>query len=251
MKAFIAFTKKEFTEDLRTYKILILGAVFLLFGMMNPVLAKFTPEIIKSAGLDLNLPDPTALDSWAQFFKNVAQMGLVIVLILFSGIMANEFSKGTLINILTKGLKRSTVILAKFTVASLLWTLSYFFCFIVTYFYTAYFWPIARLHNELLTFSSLWLYGEFLISVVILGGVLFKNNYGSLLLAGGMTLVMTLINIFPKLQQYNPITLSSDNMSMLTALQPASHYYPAVIICGALTLAFMASSVILFNKKQI
>lgn len=251
MKAFIAFTKKEFTEYLRTYKILILGTVFLLFGMMNPVLAKFTPEIIKAAGLDLNLPDPTALDSWAQFFKNVAQMGLVIVLILYSGIMANEFSKGTLINILTKGLKRRTVILAKFTVASMLWTLSYFLCFIVTYSYTAYFWPITGLHNELLTFSSLWLYGEFLISLVILGGVLFKNNYGSLLLAGGLTLVMTLINIFPKLQQYNPITLSSDNMSMLTALKPVSHYYPAMVICGVLTCVFMVSSVILFNKKQI
>ena len=138
MKAFWAFTKKELTEYYRTAKIMILMVVFLLFGMMNPVLAKFTPEIIKAAGLDLNLPDPTAMDSWAQFFKNVGQMGLIIVVIVFSGIMANEFSKGTLINILTKGLKRKTVILSKFTVASCLWALSYLLCFVVTYFYTAY-----------------------------------------------------------------------------------------------------------------
>jgi ABC-2 type transport system permease protein len=136
MKAFLAFTKKEITEYLRTYKLMILVLVFLLFGMMNPVLAKFTPEIIKAAGLDLQLPPPTAFDSWAQFFKNVGQMGLVIIVVVFSGIMANEFSKGTLINILTKGLKRSTVIWSKYTVASVIWTLVYLFCFGVTYVYT-------------------------------------------------------------------------------------------------------------------
>lgn len=251
MKAFWAFTKKELTEYYRTAKIMILLVVFLLFGMINPVLAKFTPEIIKAAGLDLNLPDPTAMDSWAQFFKNVGQMGLIIVVIVFSGIMANEFSKGTLINILTKGLKRNTVILSKFTVASALWALSYLLCFVVTYFYTAYFWPMTGMHEVLMTFAGPFVYGEFLIALLILGGVLFKNTLGSLLLTGGVSLGLTILSIFPQLQKYNPMILSGDNMSLLIGTKVLSDFMPALLICVALIVIVISTSVVLFDHKSV
>lgn len=251
MKAYLAFARKEMIEYFRTYKLLIMGLVFLLFGMMNPVLAKFTPEIIKAAGLDLQLPEPTALDSWAQFFKNVGQMGMVVMVVIFSGVMANEFSKGTLINILTKGLKRSTVILSKFTVASIIWTLAYLFCFTVTYFYTLVFWEMTGLHQVFWTFFSPWLYGEFLIALLILGGVLFKNVIGSLLLVGGLTVLMTILSIFPQFHDFNPMTLSSDNMSLLMGLKELSSFTPALIICLILTIVIMISSIVVFDHTQV
>ncbi|MEI8200422.1 MAG: ABC transporter permease [Eubacteriales bacterium] len=251
MRAFIAFTKKEFTENLRTYKLLIIGAVFLLFGMMNPVFAKFTPEILQAAGINMVLPTPTALDSWAQFFKNIGQTGLLVLVIIFSGIMANEFSRGTLINILTKGLKRSTVILSKFTAATIIWTFSYLLCYVVSYFYTAYFWSMSGMSHIFLSFFSMWLYGVLLIALVIFGGVLFKNIYGSLFLTGGTVLVLTLVNISPKLQKYNPITLSSDNMSLLSAQKNVSDFLPALIICAAIIIVLIIISIAVFNKKQI
>jgi ABC-2 type transport system permease protein len=254
MRAYIAFTKKEFMENLRSYKILIMAAVFLLFGIMSPALAKVMPDLLKTAipaGMKINIPTPTALDSWGQFFKNVGQMGLLVLVIVFCGIMANEFSRGTLINMLTKGLKRSTVIFSKFTAATVIWTLSYLLCYIITYFYTAYFWKMAGMHHIFLTFFSLWLFGVFLITLVILGGTLFKTIYGSLLLTGGAVTVMMLINIAPKLHKYNPGILASDNMSLLTAQKDVSDFTPALIICAVCIVAFVTISVLVFNKKQV
>jgi ABC-2 type transport system permease protein len=251
MKAFWAFTKKEFLEYWRTYKILILALVFLLFGMMNPVVAKFTPEIIKAAGVDINLPDPTAMDSWAQFFKNVGQMGMLVVIIVFSGIMANELSKGTLITMLTKGLTRRTVILSKFLVASVLWTLAYLLCLGVTAVYTAVFWPMDGLHQVFWVFFALWLYIELLIALLVLGGVLFKNSIGSLLLAGGAVLIMTLISIFPDVHPFNPMSLATDNLALLSGLSPVADLYPAFVVCGALTVTVIALSVVVFDHRAI
>lgn len=251
MKAFWAFTKKELIEYWRTYKILILILVFLLFGMMNPVLAKFTPEIIKAAGVDINLPDPTAMDSWAQFFKNVGQMGMLVVIIVFSGIVANELSKGTLITILTKGLTRRTVILSKYLVASVLWTLAYLLCLAVTYGYTAVFWSMEGMHQVFWVFFGLWLYIEFLIALLILGGVLLKNTLGSLLLTGGVVLVLTILSIFPDLHEFNPMTIASDNQSLLMGLSKVSEIYPAFAICGVLTILIIGVSVILFDRSAI
>jgi ABC-2 type transport system permease protein len=254
LSAFIAFVKKEICEYLRTYKLFILTTVFLLFGFMNPIVAKIMPELLASLlpeGMSISLGTPTALDSWAQFFKNVSQMGVIVLVIMMSGIMANEFNRGTLINMLTKGLPRPTVILSKFTAATAIWTFSYVLCFVVTYIYTAYFWRMDGIMNMFLAVSSLWLFGLLLISLLIFGGVLFSNLYGSLLLTGGAVVFMMILNIAPAVQRYNPIILSSDNMALLTAQKAASDFTPAMIICAVAIIALIGASIGLFNKKQV
>jgi ABC-2 type transport system permease protein len=254
MKSYIAFTKKEFCENIRTYKFFIMMAVFLLLGMMNPITAKLTPQLLKSLmpkGMNITITEPTALDSWAQFFKNVPQMGLIVLVIIFSGIMANEFSRGTLINMLTKGLSRSVVILSKFTMVSIVWTLSYVLCFAVTYAYTVYFWSSDGIHNILLSVFCLWLFGILLLAIIMLGGVLFTNNYGGLLFTGGFVVVLLLLNISPTIQQYNPITLVSSNMALLTSTMAVSDFILPIVICSIGIITFIAVAIVLFNKKQI
>ena len=72
MRAYAAFTAKEFTEYTRTYKLLVIGLVFLLFGISSPLAAKFMPEIISQfmpAGIEITITEPAALDSWMQFLN--------------------------------------------------------------------------------------------------------------------------------------------------------------------------------------
>jgi ABC-2 type transport system permease protein len=103
---FHVFFKKELRESVRTHRLLIILTIFFMFGVMNPLTAKLTPDLLAKflpEGMIIELPVPSSLDSWAQFFKNVTQMGLIVVLLVFSGILANEITQGTLINLLTKG----------------------------------------------------------------------------------------------------------------------------------------------------
>lgn len=254
MKAYIAFTKKEFSECSRTYKLFLMITFFLLIGMLNPITAKITPMLFDSLmpeGITITINEPTAFDSWAQFFKNVPQMGLIIMVIIFSGIMANEFSRGTLINMLTKGLPRNVVILSKFTMASIIWTLSYSVCFFTTYFYTAYFWNTEGIVYLIPAIFCVWLFGILLLSIIILGGVLFKGYTGGLLFTGGFTVVLFLLNILPIIQKYNPVMLVSGNMALITGVMEVSEFALPVIISIAGTAIFITFSVLLFNKKQI
>lgn len=254
MKSFIAFTKKEFCENIRTYKLFLMMVVFFLLGMMNPITAKLTPQLLKSLmpkGINITITEPAALDSWTQFFKNVPQLGLIVLVIIFSGIMTNEFSRGTLINMLTKGLSRSVVILSKFTMAAAVWTLSYVLCFSITYAYTAYLWNSDGIHNILLSVFILWYFGILLLAIIILGGVLFKNNYGGLLFTGGFVAILLILNISPMLQKYNPITLVSKNMNLLTNNMSVSDFTLPIIISSIAVIGFLNLAIAIFNKKQI
>lgn len=254
MKAFIAFTKKEFMESIRTYKFAILIIVFLLFGFMNPVIAKVMPEMLQSflpEGMTITLPPSTAIDSWMQFFKNVSQMGFILLVVLNSGLMATEFSRGTLVNVLTKGLSRSTVVFSKLFASVMIWTLSYLICTVVTYAYTLYFWPSGTVEHLLLALLGLWIFGILLIAFTILGGVLFKTMGGSLIFTGFLVVVMTVINIFPKARPYNPSTISSSNVALLTGGQSIMDFNLSIGIALIAIVVSIIGSVLLFNKKQI
>jgi hypothetical protein len=60
-----------------------------------------------------------------------------------------------------------------------------------------------------------------------------------------------LLNLVQKLQNYNPITLESDNMSLLTAQKDLADFTPAPIICASFIIVLAAAFVMVFNKKQV
>ena len=254
MNAYIAFCKKEFTESIRMFKSIIMLAVFIFLGILSPLTAKLIPDILNGTnlgGISITLPPPTAMDSWTQFFGNIGQMGVLVLVIVFCGITANELNKGTLINILTKGMKRHTIILSKYTAATVILLVSYCLSLAVTYAYTVYLWGSEELPHAFLAFVCPFIFGLFLLSLMILGGILFKSYLGSLLSVGGVILVLSLINISPKLQQFNPISLSAGTLALLNGQKTPDDFIPALIICLALIIALTVTSVTVFNRRQL
>lgn len=254
MRNYIAFLKKELIESVRTYKFFIMLAVFFAFGMMSPLAAKLMPKLISYAqkdGMKISMPEPVAIDAWKQFFKNISGMGLIVVSLIFSGVLANELSKGTLINMLTKGLNRSTVILSKFTAMVIVWTTSYALAFAMTFMYTVYLFKNHQMHNLFFSIFCLWLFGVFLLAVILLGGVLVKSSYGCLFITGIVVAILMFLNAFPRLQKFNPFSLTSYNAGLLMSSVKVSELYYSIFISFALIIACVIGSISIFNKKQI
>jgi len=254
MRSYLAFCRKEIMENLRTYRLVIMLAVFAAFGLMSPLIAKMLPDLLSGVdmgGLVVQIPESTAFDSWTQFFKNNGQMGMLVLIIVFCGITANEFTKSTLIPIVTKGMNRRTVILAKDTVSIVIWTVSYAVSLAVTWAYTVYFWGNTPLPNAWLAFVSLWLFGVLIIVLLILGGISMGNIYGALLFSGGAVIVMALVGIAPQAAKYNPISLAGATVNLLNGAQPPSDFIPALLICIALAMAGLLASLLIFDRKQL
>lgn len=253
MRAYLAFTKKEIYELAKTYKLLLIVVVFLILGFINPITAKFTPYLLESfleEGMKIEIPEPTIMDSWIQFFKNVNQMGLIILVIMFSGIISNEIKKGTLINMLTKGLSRKTVVLSKFTSTVLVWTVVYFLAFIVTFLYSMMFWEDTEVSNLLFSVSLVWIFGIFLISVLILGEILFKNGYGAMLFCGFIVACLLFLNMLPSISEYNPVQLITINMDILKENIEVKELFKSIWITLGASILCLISSICIFCKRE-
>ena len=174
MKIFVSFVKKEWMEHVRSGRLLILGIVFILFGIMNPAIAKLTPwlletmsESLAQSGISTQAVTITALDSWVQFFKNIP-MGLIAFVLIESNIFTKEYDSGTLVLSLTKGLERFKVVVSKTIVLTVLWTISYWMCFGITYGYNEYFWDNSIAQNLMFSVVCWWLFGLWVIGLIIL-----------------------------------------------------------------------------------
>ena len=112
MRAFLAVFKKEWMEQLRSSRFIILTILFVMFGIMNPAIAKLTPWLLKvmaesleESGMVVTTVEVDAITSWVQFFKNVP-MALIVFVLMQSNIFTKEYQSGTLVLALTKGLHR-------------------------------------------------------------------------------------------------------------------------------------------------
>ncbi len=254
MKGFYAFLKKELLEQLRTFKWLIILSVFFLFGMMSPILAKLLPDILsgmKVEGMVITIPEPTVMDAYAQFFKNFTQMGILVLILVFGGTLSNELSRGTLVNILAKGLPRATVILSKYIAGILLWTVGYLLAVLTTYGYTEYLYKETNVSNLFFSLFCLWIFGLFVLALIFLSSTIAPGNFGGLILTAIILATMLIMDIIPNTHRFNPIALASDNMTLLTGTKDSKDLIAALVITVIFSIGCILVAVRLFNKKKL
>ena len=256
MRAFIAFVKKELCDSSRNGKLMILAVLFFALGVMNPAVAKLTPWIVEmlseqlaDSGMTVTTVNVDALTSWTQFFKNIP-MALIAFVFIYSSSFTKEYETGTLTLILTKGVSRYKILLAKSVLMFILWTVGYWFCFAVTYGYNAYFWDNSIAIGLSWATFNWWLFGIFTVALTVLCSVILKTYSGVLLCTGGSILAMYLLAILPKLEQYMPTSLMNIS-ALLVGAEASTDYINTIVVTVILTALCIGVSIPIFNKKQI
>jgi ABC-2 type transport system permease protein len=256
MKQLAAFTKKEFMEMIRTGKAYILLIIFVIFGIMNPAIAKLTPWIyemmadsLKEQGITIGNVVVTAMSSWEQYYKNMS-MEFIVLVVMFCGILTSEYQKGTLINMLTKGLPRWKVILAKNVALLVGWSLCYWMCFGITCAYNAYFWDNSIAKHFVFAATGSYLFGIWLISLIMLCSAFLNSGSAVLLTTGGIYTVTYLLSMIPDVAHYLPTKLTS-GMELLTSTARIQDYIGAIVTTVLLIALSSIATVAGFNRKSL
>lgn len=256
MNSLMAFMKKEWMDLVRSGRLMILLIIFLLFGIMNPAIAKLTPwmmemmaESMEQSGFMVTEVTVDAMTSWTQFFKNIP-MGLIAFVLISSNLFTKEYSKGTLILVLTKGLNRYKVIVAKAVMLLLTWSACYWLCFGVTFAYNAYFWDNSVAYNLMEAVLFYWIAGVFAVAMMVLFSVVFSNGTGVLLGTGGVFAVCYLVSMVPKVAKFLPTKLMG-TAGLLSGVDEVTDYKAALIVTGVIIVLALAVSIPVLNKKKL
>lgn len=251
-----AFMKKEWMELCRTGRLLILLMIFILFGIMNPALAKLTPWLMETlsdsladAGIVTVPVTVDAMTSWTQFYKNIP-VGLILFILISSGSFTEEYQKGTLIPVVTKGLARRKILLAKAFLIFGVWTMLYLFCFGITYGYNAYFWDNGIASHPFFAAALTWLFGIWVIAFLVFFSAIAQSGIQVLSGVGGVVLGGYILSVFPKLSKLLPVRFIN-GMPLLQGADNPGDYYVSIAAAGLMIVLCMVLAVISFDRKHL
>lgn len=254
MNSYLVFTAKELREQLKTFKGFVIFIVVTFFGIVSPLFAKLTPELMKLANtgnIEIKMRPQTFLDSYSQFFKNISQMVLIVLILVFCGSVVSETTKGTASMMLTKRLSRSAFIMAKYTSGAVIWTAAYWSSAALAYVYTCYLFPSGKPQHLILSFLCMWLFGLLTLSVSIFCSTVFKNY--ALAAVGGFCLtgLISLTSAVGKIKDYMPCALQTINPGLIGgSVSPAMARVP-VLTGILLTTLLLALSCVHLNRREL
>jgi ABC-2 type transport system permease protein len=117
----VSMWKLEWLRLVRTKRWVALFGVYLFFGFLGPITARYLNEILARAaaqqqGFVFDAPPPTPRDGIAQYVGNTAQLGVLVVVVVAAGAF---FMKPEIATFLRTRVERVTGLLApKYLVAS-------------------------------------------------------------------------------------------------------------------------------------
>lgn len=248
------FLKKELAGNWRTKKLPILLIIFIVTGVISPFLAKITPELMTSllpSDLQIKLPEPTSVDSWTQFYKNLPQFGLLALVLLSTGTISGEIKDQTLIPFITKGLSRTAVVLSKALYLFAVWTVGLLTAFGVNYGYTRYYFNDTLSPDLLMGLWPFWLYGLLFLTFTLLASAITSGAMESLLLVVIFYAISMLTGLVQKAAHFDPFVLGSHPVQWLSGAESFNDYWPAALIAAALTLSFLLLALMAFRRRRI
>lgn len=253
MSSLIVFFVKEIREQMRTYKTLIILLVLLLFGISSPIFAKMMPEFLGKMDLDYQIimPEPTYLDAFGQFFNNMNQMVVIVMILVFSGVISQEKNKGTLVLMLTKRISRVSFVLSKFIAMVILWTTGYVVASLVCIYYTNYVFPAADFSHLFLPLFCLWLFIVLILAITIFTSSLSSNPYLGTFGAFVGWFVLLMSSYIPKLKEFSPLLLSTNSMPILKNLKDFGDLKGSIVVAIILIITLLLLTCCIFKKQEI
>ena len=246
--------RKEMQEQWRTYRFLVVVAVFAAFGLASPLLAKFTPEMLKAipgvpAGLLAAIPAPTISDAVNQYIKNMSQFGILLALLVTMGVVVQEKERGTAAFFLTRPVSRETFVMAKFTALAVTFIASLALAAIGCWYYTLLlFAPLAW--GPFLALNGLMLV-VFLVymALSLLGSVLARSQGIAVGLAVLVLIILGLGGSLPSFGEYFPGRLFSWGATLMMGGKAAA--WPAFGISLGIIVAALVAACLIFRRQEV
>lgn len=256
MRTFMTLLAKELRESWKTSRLLIVGLLFLVFGLMSPLLAKYTPDLLKalgtqSGGVQISIPPPTVQDTVAQFLKNVGGNGILVALILGVGLVVREKERGTAAFVLTKPVTCGTFLAAKFARLAIELTVGVVLAAIADAYYTALLFRPLDLPGFIACCALLLLGLLSIGGVAFLGSTLMPSTVAAIGFAVGAWVVLAVLSALPHIGPYIPGV--PDAPALAVALGHASAELGPALIgnVGGILVAALASWAIFRQQEQM
>jgi ABC-2 type transport system permease protein len=206
MKGLLPLLKKEIIEQLRTYRVVVVGGVFLLFGITTPLLFRYMNEFIArfGGGVAIEMPPPTAAQSLVGYSGDLAQIGVLVAVLVAMGSVSNELQRGTAVITLSKPVSRTAFVTAKLLAMGLTFLVSTVVASVFCFAYTVWLIGDANVGDFVILNALMVLFLTFSLAVTVLFSSMFRSSLAAGGIAAAALISQAIISPMPVIGKFMP-----------------------------------------------
>ena len=241
----------EWLRIWRTRRLIALVATFLILGFGSPVLTYYLPDLIKhssSSGIEITIPEQTAVDGIASYAGNIAQLGTLVIVVVAAATLALDARPGLAAFYRTRIQRRTMLVLPRFLVITAAAIAALALGTIGAWYETTILLgtvPVAALLKGF-ALEAIWI--VFVCSMALLFSGLVRGVLGVVGATLGLLLGLALLGSFSFAASWSPTRLSG-SMADFMRESPGDHWQ-AITVTLAVSVAACAIAVILFDRRE-
>ncbi|MCL2169666.1 MAG: ABC transporter permease [Defluviitaleaceae bacterium] len=251
MNNFMVFLAKEFSEMWRTWRIFILGIIFIFFALLSPILTRYMNDLFQMMGIFMPLPPPHWSQSYMSLYVNLNQVGMIALILLVMGVVSSEKRRGTAALMMVKGLSHHTFILAKFAALSLITFAVLLVTVLITHFLTiALFGAGADITNLLTGLVLYQIFAMMMLSLIILASTIADSTGLAAVLGFLGFMALSIPASLPRIREAFPYTISF-RAHEVTAGYFSGMLWANITTAIAATALLLLISIHILRKKEL
>lgn len=229
--------KLEWIRLFRTRRWIALLGVYLFFGLIGPLTARYIREILESFGGDVQVvvPDPVAADGIASYVSNAAQIGLLVSVGVAAAALAFDAKPQMGVFLRTRTASVREIITPRYAVVTIAVTAAFTIGSVAALYESTVLMGSLPLGGWLLGTMLGCLYLAFAVAVVAAVASRTQSVLVAVIVSIGVLLLLPIVGIAPNLGEWLPSYLVGA-IDTLVRDGSAAEYWRATVVTLGMTL---------------
>lgn len=242
----------EWLRLIRTRRWIALAGVFVAFGLIGPVSARYLPDLVAHAGggVKIIVPPPVPADGIRQFTGNATQIGVVVVVVVAVAAFAFDTRPGLAIFYRTHVRRARDLILPRYVVVSAAAIVTFVLGTLAAVYETVVLLgglPAARVTLGVVL-ESLFLL--LCVAVAAAATTVTRSSLAAIGLSLAILLAMPLVGSIGPAGSWVPSKLTASLDTLVAGTSPST-YTKATLTCLAAIAVFLSAALVRVGRREL
>ncbi|MGY3779441.1 ABC transporter permease [Isobaculum melis] len=248
--------KKEFQQYQKEMKLIWLPILCIFIGLSQPIMLHFLPDILASMGGSEGLVIQTTTQTGNEVLANVIgaqfdQLGLIVIVMTFMGLVLAEKENGMLDFILTRPVSATSYIASKWLASFSFLIVSLLIGFMASVYYTDIYFSAVDLGLALSAILCYLLWIGFVMCLVLMCSTLLNSQGVVALVSLAVAfLLKVLTGLHLPINRFNPASLSTQAANKLLTGETSTDLIWQVMATFVLSFVLIYVSIKWIQKKN-
>lgn len=242
----------EWLRLTRSPRAIVLGCVYLFFGLLGPVMAKYMEQIVNrvQSGVRVWFPPPTPVTGVTNYVSQVSQTGLAVVVLIAAGAFSFDTRRGLSTFLRTRASGMWQLLAPRFAVNAAAATVAYVIGSLAAWYETALLLGTPPAGPMLAGIACGALYLVFAVATTAAASSIARSTLGSAGIALAALLVLPILGTVAALHDWLPSTLVDAPVKLLGTGQ-LTDFVPAISVTCVCIAALLAAAVARLRTREV